>query len=601
MRLMAIIVGVFITIAMPLTYFLLSLKEQEAQAERLSQELAERIVVIVKNNPKLWEYSVVKFTQVFDENESSEISLIRIYNSENQLVDEENYPKTTYFSCSGKSNIVYNNIIFGHVEIWKIANNLIIITGLLFLFFTVLAFGLSYAMFHLPAGVIKKAEVDINTNIEKLNQLSYYDQITHLRNRSFLNEIFPTLSAAANPFSIIFLDLDNFKHINDSYGHNYGDLLLLAISNRLRALVREDDIIIRFGGDEFIIIFPDQFSRRTMDKKAQSLVQAFNEPVHFKDLTIFVTASMGIVTFPQDGNDLTQLVKKADIAMYEAKKNGRNNYCYYSNAISKDSLEKLSLINNMHKALENEEFVLYYQPKFNLVSKEIIGCEILIRWFQPEKGTISPGDFIPMAEETGLIVPIGEWVIREAFRQIKEWVDQFNISPMRFSINISPHQFHQENLVTYIKDELERFRLDPIFIELEITESISMQNTEVVFEKLNAIKSIGLNIAIDDFGTGYSSLGYLKNFPIDTMKIDMQFVQGINIDKGNEAIVASMVSLAHNLGMDVVAEGIETNEQLETLREKNCDFGQGYLFCRPIPADDFIQMIIEKKNGNLAQ
>ncbi len=596
MQYLATFVGLFIMISMPLTYFLMSYEDQEVKAEYLSKQVSEKVVGIIKSNPKLWNFMVVKFTQVFTESESEEITKIVIYDADDIVIDQVIYQHNSILNSVGRTRLEYNNAFYGYVDVWKNADKTLFNTGILFVVFTSFAFAIAFIIFNFPGRIIKKAQTDINMSMDRLNNLSYLDQITNLRNRTYLNEIFPLIIAENKTFSILFLDLDNFKHINDSYGHSYGDQLLVAVSERLHALVRSEDIIIRFGGDEFMIVFLNFVDKAIMDKKAQSFVDEFSKPVQLNELTIFVTASIGIVIYPRDGSDLTQLVMNADAAMYTAKKNGRNNYCYYTDEMNKKSLENLQIVNNLHEAIERDEFILYYQPKFDIDIYEIAGCEILLRWLHPVRGMISPGDFIPIAEESGLIVPIGEKVISKAFAQIKGWVDQYNIAPMRFSINISPRQFQQENLISYIKAELDRTGLDPRYIELEITENVAMQNTEAVYEKLMKIKDIGLNISIDDFGTGYSSMSYLKKFPVDTIKIDMQFIRDINKVKGNDAIVFSIISMAHNLGMDVVAEGIETDEQLEVLRKKKCDYGQGYLFSRPVPPEDFI-MLIEKKQA----
>ncbi len=596
MFIMAIFIAVFVSVSVPLTYFLTSLQDYKMKAKCLSEEVSERVVKIIKKDPELWRYSATKLIQVFDENESKKILIIRVYDSNKQLIKEEKYPKNNFFSCRGKINIVYNNVTFGYVELWISTGYLLYNSGILFLIVIILSSILSFVLFRFHEKIIEKAEMDIYKNTARLNQLSYFDHVTNLRNRTFLSEIFPSLISASDSFTLVFLDLDNFKHINDFYGHSYGDMFLFEVSKRLKELIRSDDIIIRFGGDEFIIIFLNFTSRQNIDKKLKSIIRSFSNPIYLNEMSLFATASIGVTIFPDDGEDLTHLLRNADIAMYTAKRNGRNNYCFYSDKMRTDSFGNLSLVNDMHQAIENKEFVLYYQPKFDIQTGDIVGCEILLRWLHPTLGLISPGRFIPLAEDNGLIVHIGEWVIRESFKQIKKWYSNYSIKPMRFSINISPHQFHQESLIPYIKTELGINKLSPEYIELEITENIALQNIETVFDKLNEIKRIGLNISIDDFGKGYSALNYLKVFPIDAMKIDMQFIQGINKEKGNVAIISSMITLAHDLGVHVVAEGIETLEQLNVLREKKCDFGQGYIFSKPVPAEEFILLLTKKKN-----
>jgi diguanylate cyclase (GGDEF)-like protein len=595
MNLLAAVVGLFIMVSMPLTYFLLSFQDQETKAENLSRHVSEKVIGIIKTNPQLWRYMAVKFTQVFTESESSEIVSIVIYDSENRIIDQVRYREEPKLVSVGRTKLVYNNVTFGYVDLWKDSSELLSKTGILFVGSLILALILTYIIYHFPARIVKKAEEQIIISMAKLNNLSYFDQTTHLRNKVYLNEMFPTLIEENKSFSILFLDLDNFKHINDSYGHSEGDRLLLAVGERLQKLVRTEDMVCRSGGDEFIIVLRDCAEKESLDKRVKSFIGDLRKPFYVDGITMFVTASIGIAVYPQHGTDLTQLFKSADIAMYMAKKKGRNNYCYYSNEIGNDSLGNLQVVNDLHRALEKDEFVLYYQPKFDINNFTVTGCEILVRWLHPDKGLIYPGSFIHVAEESGLIVPIGERIIRKAFTQIKEWVDKYNIPPMKYSINISPHQFHHENLLSFIKTELGRAGLDPCYVELEITENVAMQNSEVVYEKLKEIKNLGLSISIDDFGTGYSSMRYLSVFPIDTLKIAMQFIQ--NIDKGKEdaAITSSIISLAHNMGIDVVAEGIETEEQLNILRQKKCDYGQGFLFSRPIPPDDYIQLLMAKR------
>jgi len=599
MSIMAIITAAFISVSVPLTYFLMSLQDYKMKAKCISEEVSENVVEIIKKDPELWKHSSTKLIQVFDENEIKKISIIRVYDSNEQLIREEKHPNNSIFTCQGEANIIYNNVKLGHVELWISSGYLLHNSIILFLIIIILSSILSFVLFRFPAKIIEQAEMDININTARLNQLSYFDHVTNLRNRTFLSEIFPSLISASNPFTLVFLDLDNFKHINDFYGHSYGDLFLCEVAKRLKELIRSDDIIIHFSGDEFIIIFLSFIDRQNMDKKLKSIIRSFSNPIYLNEMPLFITASIGVTIFPDDGKDLTHLLRNADIAMYTAKRNGRNNYCFYSDNMRAESFGNLSLVNDMHQAIENKEFILYYQPKFDIQTGGIVGCEILLRWLHPTLGLIAPGRFIPLAEDNGLIVHIGEWVIRESFKQIKTWYSNYNIKPMRFSINISPHQFHQESLIPYIKTELDTNKLSPEYIELEITENIALQNIETVFNKLNEIKRIGLNISIDDFGKGYSALNYLKVFPIDAMKIDMQFIQGINKEKGNVAIISSMITLAHDLGVHVVAEGIETPEQLNVLREKKCDFGQGYIFSKPIPAEEFILMLTEKKNLSL--
>jgi diguanylate cyclase (GGDEF)-like protein len=326
MSIMAIITAAFISVSVPLTYFLMSLQDYKMKAKCISEEVSENVVEIIKKDPELWKHSSTKLIQVFDENEIKKISIIRVYDSNEQLIREEKHPNNSIFTCQGEANIIYNNVKLGHVELWISSGYLLHNSIILFLIIIILSSILSFVLFRFPAKIIEQAEMDININTARLNQLSYFDHVTNLRNRTFLSEIFPSLISASNPFTLVFLDLDNFKHINDFYGHSYGDLFLCEVAKRLKELIRSDDIIIHFSGDEFIIIFLSFIDRQNMDKKLKSIIRSFSNPIYLNEMPLFITASIGVTIFPDDGKDLTHLLRNADIAMYTAKRNGRNNY-----------------------------------------------------------------------------------------------------------------------------------------------------------------------------------------------------------------------------------------------------------------------------------
>lgn len=415
---------------------------------------------------------------------------------------------------------------------------------------------------------------------ELVKHLAYHDYLTGLPNRNLLNNHLKQMlseTESNKSIAVLSIDLDRFKVINDTLGHSVGDKLLIEVSKRLRFLVHDKDIIFRQGGDEFIITL-DNVTREELSIIANSIIEVLASPFKINSYEIFTTPSIGISLFPQDGETIEMLLKHAETAMYQAKKAGKNTYKFYS--LSEESFEfnPLQLEMDLHKALEREELILYYQPKVNLKTGELIGTEALIRWNHPKWGMVSPAKFIPIAEESGLIIPIGEWAIRQACIQNKKWQDQgyqFSIS-----VNLSARQFLQSNLVQIVSTILEETKLEPKYLELEITESMTA-DIERTITTLQELKRIGVRISIDDFGTGFSSLNYLKRFPVDTLKIDQSFVRELHNNPNDETIVKTIISMAHSLNLQVVAEGIETQEQLVFLQQHLCDGGQGYFFSKP--------------------
>lgn len=440
----------------------------------------------------------------------------------------------------------------------------------------------------------------INTELSQANHTlsyrSYHDSLTGLPNRASMNQIISNLISHHRKFALLFLDLDSFKNINDSLGHSMGDILLKKIGQHLQFVVRSNDIVARLGGDEFMIILKEMKDREIVAGIAQQIIDSFRTCIKLNDYDLIVSTSIGIALYPDDGEDIEILVKNSDIAMYEAKKQGRNRYFFSKEIVNNELINRLKLASYLHIALEKDEFHLYFQPKFDITTLETMGGEVLLRWFHPDMGLVLPGDFIGLAEETGLIIPIGEWILKNAFQQIKNWSDNYNLENMRFSINISPLQFLQNNLISFIKDCFNETKVEAKYIEFEITENIALQNSEIILSKLRQIKELGIEISLDDFGTGYSSMSYLSKYPIDTLKIDISFVKEITKNKENEAIVIAIIAMAHSLNLKVIAEGIETEEQLQLLCEKDCDFGQGYLIGKPMTASSFEEKFLNVMN-----
>ncbi|WP_340701015.1 bifunctional diguanylate cyclase/phosphodiesterase [Brevibacillus borstelensis] len=428
-----------------------------------------------------------------------------------------------------------------------------------------------------------------NKTKKKIKHLAYHDELTGLPNRRKLNERLDQAIEQSNrdssTFAVMVLDIDRFKMINDSLGHTYGDIFLQGVSDRIvKSAEGFETTIARMGGDEFTILCNTGPEGEEAAELAERIIEALKKPFHLKDNDFYISASIGTALFPVHGRDAVELLKKADTAMYKVKKQGKNGHQFYSPDLDVQLLENIGLESDLRKAIERNELVVYYQPQFHAQSNRMIGVEALVRWNHPTRGMLSPGVFIPIAEETGLIYEIGTWVLSEACRQMKKWHDEGGpLIPV--SVNLSSHQFHQPNLVEYIVKILEETKLEPQYLELEITESM-MMDPAVSISILEELNKIGTRISLDDFGTGYSSLSYLKKFPIHKLKIDRSFITDISENHNDKAIVATIISMAQHLKLDVIAEGIETKDQLDILTENDCHEIQGYYFSSPLSASE---------------
>lgn len=431
-----------------------------------------------------------------------------------------------------------------------------------------------------------KYEIEVRIKMEKeIKKLAYYDNLTSLPNKRLFNDILNKKIHESQrnelPLSVMFLDLDSFKLINDTLGHDQGDELLKQVAVRLTETLRINDTIGRIGGDEFIIIVQNTPNGQTSEIIASKLIEALQKPFHLSANEIHITASIGIAMYPIDGEDVDTLVKNADIAMYRAKENGKNQYEICTTMMKDSLVETMKLTNHLYRAIEKGEFELYYQPQVDTNSNCIVGFEALIRWNHPEMGIISPRRFIPIAENTGLIIPIGEWVLKTACRQNKVWQDQGMIA-VPIAVNLSVKQFMDSNIVDKVSKIVYESGLEPRFVELEITESVLMKEVHFISDTLVQLNRLGFRISIDDFGTEYSSMKYLKQLPIDRIKIAMTFVQGITINHKDEAIINAIIALANNLEIDILAEGVETLSQIEFLNNAKCNVIQGFYFYKPM-------------------
>ncbi len=428
--------------------------------------------------------------------------------------------------------------------------------------------------------------------------LANHDALTGLPNRNLLQDRIRQAVAQARRSkergAVLFIDLDQFKTINDSLGHDVGDLLLKAVAERLVSGLRSEDTVARQGGDEFIVVLPRVTNAQDAGTVAQELLDAIAPPYQVKGNELHAGASIGIAIFPDDGEDGDTLLKNSDTAMYHAKEAGRNNYQFFTPGMNQLAAERQSLGTCLRHALARNELLLHFQPMVDMTSGKLMGLEVLLRWQHPEQGLIPPLKFIPLAEETGLIVPIGEWVLKTACLQLKAWQEQGYEVP-RLAINLSTRQFRQKALPETIARILDETGVEARFVELEITESILMDNTGEAVETLRKLNDMGLEISIDDFGTGYSSLSYLKRFPIDKLKIDRSFVQDIATDPDDAAIVTAIIALAHSLQMKVIAEGVEEAAQLVFLSRQGCDQYQGYYFSKPLPAAEVVTKLQRRK------
>lgn len=456
------------------------------------------------------------------------------------------------------------------------------------------AIELSYQLESLEKTVIERTE--------ELRDLALNDSLTGLANRRFCTEMATNAVHLAKrngqAIALLFIDLDYFKKINDSLGHEIGDRVLKLVAERLRSCVRPSDTVARLGGDEFVILLQNINESRNAGHVAEKVLERLAAPMHIADYELFVSGSIGIVLAPQDGDRSDELIRRADMAMYKAKERGRNKYQFFTQSMHDEASESLTLENDLRHAIDEQEFVLHYQPKIDLKSNRIVGAEALVRWQSSRRGgMVFPDVFIPVLEETGLILPLGEWVFKQACAQVSEWRKTCEES-VCVAINLSPRQFADPRLRETLERIIESEQVSPEDIEIEITESMLAEDYERAVEVLNSLREVGVALSIDDFGTGYSSLAHLKRFPVNALKVDREFVRNIPEDKEDMEITSAVIAMAHKLGLKVVAEGVENQEHVEFLRENRCDYGQGYLYSKPIAPEQFEDLL--KRDLSLA-
>ncbi len=448
---------------------------------------------------------------------------------------------------------------------------------------------------------------------QKIRQLAYFDEVTTLPNRAMFKKRLAQLHAHAERnggrFALLLLDLDNFKRVNDTLGHSSGDQVLITVGRRLTAILRKSDSVAhngpspprpnvaRLGGDEFTILLSEIKQPEEAGVAAARIVDALSKPITLGDHKVIITPSVGITTYPEDGNDVNTLMKNADVAMYYAKGTGKNCFSFFSKEMNEAVLKRLALETRLRQAIEHGELSIHYQPQLDLRTNQVSAVEALIRWNNPELGAVPPEEFIPLAEDTGLILSIGKWVLRTACSQAKEWLDA-GVSFKRIAINVSARQFVQNGFPEIVAELLREINLDPSVLELELTESLLMKDAAGAVDTLKKLKELGVQLAIDDFGTGYSSMSRLKHFPIDRLKIDKSFVQHVNTSPKDAAIACAVIAMADNMRLDVVAEGVETEGQIEFLRGNSCDEIQGFYLCHPLPAHAITDFLLQHDGGH---
>ena len=440
---------------------------------------------------------------------------------------------------------------------------------------------------------LELANKELIEHQKEIYNLAYFDSITSLPNRVYfikaLNSIFENIQEQEGIFGVLLLDIDRFKHINDTLGHNVGDYILRLLGTRIRKILREEDIIARTGGDEYYILINNVESVCDIVEISKLILEDFKKPYHIRDYELYLTTSIGISTYPEDGLDSNSIMKNADLALYKAKELGGNSYYVYGDEIKSKGLEKMMLVSQLRQGIKNNELVLHYQPQVDILTGEISGLEALVRWQHPELGLLYPDKFIPLAEETGLIVQIGEWVLKEACTQVKYWTDLDQNIVM--SVNISARQFQRRDFIKEIIDILNEVGLSSKNLTLEITETIAISDIEHTLKILDRLNALGIAVAIDDFGTGYSSLNYLNQMSVNELKIDKSFIWDIEKNNKNKMISNTIIILAKQLGLKVTAEGVENEEQLNILKEMKCDIAQGYHFSKPVPKESINEML----------
>lgn len=589
-------VSIAVGVALPGLYFLTKFNHQDGEVTAFAHIHGSLVTSAINKNPHMWRFEEHKLMALMAD----------FSNTEHGGVTHNKYHSVHSLLNLDRSAILRNDQavlpwpVLSHevtlydatkpVAFYRVEQTM---RGMMIETLFVAGFGMLLAMLiaiplrTLPLRALPQSQ-------QRLVHMAHHDILTGLPNRALLDDRLNQAILYARRYerqvTLVFIDLDNFKTINDSLGHDIGDELLKETAERMKRTVRQTDTVVRLGGDEFVIILFDQPEKaESITNTLQKVRDVIAQPLAIGSHTLRVTCSMGLATYPEDGEDVTTLLKNADAAMYQAKALGRNNFQFYTPEMNSKLQERVFLQQGMLDALAKNEFVLLYQPQVHIQTGQIIGVETLIRWQHPELGLIPPLRFIPLAEETGMIVQIGEWVLRTACKQNKAW-QALGMPPIKMSVNVSPRQFKEKNWALIVASALQESGLEAKYLELEITESLIMENVERAIAVMNELQDMGVQLSIDDFGTGYSSLSSLKHFPVARIKIDQSFICSLPGNDEDQSIAMAVIALGHKLKLKVVAEGVETEEQRAFLYENECDEMQGYHFSKPVPAASIEQM-----------
>ena len=581
---MAAMIALATTLCLPAIFFTFSYRIVASTLEAELDITSSLVTRAIRLNPYLWKYDIETLGNLLDNrSRSGQQGSIRILLADGTAVVARGSVRTG--PIISKSRILTDgDKDVASLVIERSLSETVDQTFVVFLCSAAFSIGLFLLLKTTPARILRSAE-------KELQQLAYYDSLTSLPNRYLLHDRLGQIIQQAErdrfQVAVLLLDLDRFKDINDSFGHGTGDQLLRKIADRIQGCLRETDTVARYGGDEFVIILPKVPDRHEefTSTVARKLLGAIEQPIHFDGKKLYSSCSIGIAFYPLDGQERQSLFKHAEQAMYQVKQKGRKNFQYFSMDLEHKVQKRTALELNLRQALEQRQLFLEYQPKFDLSAGRISGVEVLTRWNHPQMGQIRPDLFIPLAEETGIIHPLGSWILRTASLQHLHWQRE-GLAPPPLAVNLSIRELQQKDFIVKISNILEETGLSPEDLELELTESCLMESSEDIISKLKSLNRLGVKIAIDDFGTGYSSLSYLKHFPIDRLKIDRCFVKEIEQNQSDSKIAKAIIAMAKSLGLAVTAEGVETEAQLMILAEHGCDEIQGYYYSHPLPATD---------------
>jgi diguanylate cyclase (GGDEF)-like protein len=592
-QLLAMLLAFLIALLPPAVTYFSGIKSEQIALDVETDLHVRSLTDLVTQSPHQWKSNVLHLDEILARRSRYDVPEIRqIYDLHDRLLASRSEPLAGPFFFAATHPIYDASQVVGHLSITRSQRPLILHSLNVGVISTLLALGFLLFLRFWPLAHLRQSQ-------QQLEKLAMYDPLTGLLNRAALfdqtEQVLTTAARSKETVAMLFFDLDQFKQVNDSLGHGVGDQLLIEVAQRLRSHVRDSDVVARLGGDEFVAVLTGLDSQNDVWRVADMISHSFVPPFEDSGKILQISTSIGISLYPVDANNVAEMMSHADLAMYHAKALGRGKYQFFTPEMNQANIDRIALEQDLREALERKEFLLHYQPQVKLNTKEICGVEALVRWNHPQKGLISPAVFVPAVEESGLILPLGGWVLNEACRQLRRWLN-LGVVGIKMSVNVSPQQFEDDAFLDKVKAALAKHDLSPDMLELEITESVMAKNPQKVVEQMNALRKFGVDLAIDDFGTGYSSLNYLRELPVTRLKLDRILIQDIETDSGTLAICSASIRLAADLGLDVVAEGVETQSQYDFLHRLHCSVVQGYYLSKPLPADDAF-LFFEKRRA----